>query len=416
MRQVLIEIPMLWIAGLLAVAGLGALLVGLVTRNRETVVTGAIITAVVVIAGALFWDQLDERRLPIFGFGFLLFLSFLAASGMVRRMARREGLDPERLTDMGLWIFICGIIGARLLFMLRNPEQFDSPLAFLKIWQGGIVFYGGVAAGVMVFLYYTKRYLLPPFQVLDAVAPAVAVGIAVGRFGCLLNGCCWGAPTDVPWAITFPYGSIPHVEQLSKHADRVSLGFYISNQAGDPPVIQAIDGDSWADAAGLKNGDLVRRVNGRDVTRREAGREYHDAPALLGLITQFAEPGSDITFEIDRGGHIMNQNGTLTPTPPHSIPVHPTQVYLGLAGAALVALTLGYYPVRKRPGEVMALMMIGYAVSRFVIEQYRDDEPAWIAGMTLSQSASIVLFAGGIVLFAWLRHQPLASPRVPAKV
>jgi phosphatidylglycerol:prolipoprotein diacylglycerol transferase len=434
MRQVLFEIPVVWLLAAVAAAGVAAIVYGLVFRRKETALTGCVIAAGVTIAAIVFWQKVSDGRVPIFGFGMMLCLAFFAGSWLLQRLARREGLDVDRLMDLALWLFIGGIIGARLLFLVLNRKQFSGPLDFFKFWQGGIVFYGGVVAAVPVFMFYTRRFKLPAMRVLDVIAPAVALGIGIGRFGCLMNGCCWGKPTDVPWAITFPYGSIPHFDQLIKYPKRVTLGFHTSNHEGAEPVIHEVDSDSWADAAGLRSGDVVRRVNVQEVARLERGHEMRDAPALLGRLRD-VEPGSELSLDVARDERPVSVAGTFTPRPPHSLPVHPTQIYLALAGLGLLAATIAYFPRRTRYGEVMVVLMIGYSLTRFAIEFFRDDEPpamiihttlkvlrqwflrlgidffgntapTWVDRLTISQNISIVIFAGGLLLWAWLRRGP----------
>lgn len=414
MRQILFEIPTLWLLVALLTAGIGGVVYGLVFRRKETALTGGVIAAVVAIAALVFRQNIMDGRLPIFGFGMMLCLAFFAGTWLAQRLARREGLDVDRLMDLSLWIFIGGIIGARLLFLARNRDQFNGPLDFFKFWQGGIVFYGGVVTAVLVFLFYTRRYQMPAMRVLDVLAPAVALGIAIGRLGCLMNGCCWGKPSELPWAIRFPFGSIPHIEQLFDYPDRVSLGFHISNRDSAEPIILDVDSDSWAAAAGLRRGDLVRRVGDREVVRLERGHEMRDAPALLGLLRE-VEPGSQLSLEVERKGQIVSIAGTFSPAPPHSLPVHPTQIYLALAGWCLLAATMIYFPRRTRHGEVMALLMVGYSLTRFAIEFFRDDEPPWADGLTISQNISIVIFAGGLILWGWLHRGPAITPTLPAQ-
>ena len=139
-----------------------------------------------------------------------------------------------------------------------------------------------------------------------------------------------------------------------------------------------------------------------------------DAPALLGRLCdpKLVKPGSELTLEVDRKGKAVSVTGTFAPTPPHSLPVHPTQIYLALAGWALLAATMFYFPRRTRYGEVMALLMVGYATTRFAIEYLRDDEPPWAAGLTISQNISIVIFAGGLLLWGWLRRGPARTEEV----
>jgi phosphatidylglycerol---prolipoprotein diacylglyceryl transferase len=253
-------------------------------------------------------------KLPLYGFGLMMCIGFFSASWLIHRLARREGIDVQRIADLVLWIFLWGVVGARALFMVRNPELFRNPLNFFKIWEGGIVFYGGVMTGIPVFILYTRRYGLPAWKVLDILAPGLALGIGIGRFGCLLNGCCWGAPTSVPWAVQFPPQSLP----------------------------------------------------------------WHD--------------------------HV--QRGLISADSLCSLPVHPTQVYLALAGWLLLILTLLVFPFRRRYGEAMALLMVGYSVTRFAIEFLRGDEPVWADSLTISQNISVALFIGGVFMWAWLRRAP----------
>jgi phosphatidylglycerol:prolipoprotein diacylglycerol transferase len=84
-----------------------------------------------------------------------------------------------------------------------------------------------------------------------------------------------------------------------------------------------------------------------------------------------------------------------------SLPVHPTQLYSALDGLVLLALLSAYFPLRRRDGEVMALMMVTYPVTRFLIEYLRNDEGAFVAGMTISQTISVALLCGGLAF--WYR-------------
>jgi len=148
----------------------------------------------------------------------------------------------------------------------------------------------------------------------DVAAPAVAIGAAVGRIGCFLNGCCGGALCNLPWAVRFPAGS---------HA--------------------------WA-----------RQINA----------------------------------------------GLIAPRAPASLPVHPTQLYAAIAGFLVLALLVAYYHRQRRQGEIMALLMILYPLTRWPIEAFRGDEPALLAGMTLSQNISLGLLVGGIAV--WILLKPRA--------
>ena len=96
---------------------------------------------------------------------------------------------------------------------------------------------------------------------------------------------------------------------------------------------------------------------------------------------------------------------------PWSLPIHPTQIYAAIDGLVLLLLLSAYYPLRRRDGEVMALLMVTYPVTRFVVEFLRNDEGAFFAGMTISQNISLALFTTGIIFWAWLLKQPASLYR-----
>jgi phosphatidylglycerol---prolipoprotein diacylglyceryl transferase len=113
--------------------------------------------------------------------------------------------------------------------------------------------------------------------------------------------------------------------------------------------------------------------------------------------------------------HQLNE-GLITPDAPYSLPVHPTQLYASLAALLIVVALLAYLPWRRRRGEAMALLMMGYAISRWVIEALRYDEAAIFAGMTLSQNISVALLASGLAVWVIRRFSssPDVQPHVPA--
>jgi len=96
----------------------------------------------------------------------------------------------------------------------------------------------------------------------------------------------------------------------------------------------------------------------------------------------------------------------IPPSAEISYPVHPTQLYSAFTGFLLLVLLSWYYPRRRRDGEVMALLMVFYAVARFAMEAFRDDEKAIFAGMTISQNISLILLISGLANWIWLSFQP----------
>jgi phosphatidylglycerol:prolipoprotein diacylglycerol transferase len=142
--------------------------------------------------------------LTLYTYGVLLAAAFLAGLWVAGRQARKEGLNQERVTDLAVYLLIAGLIGAKLLLLATDWSYYsNNPRQLLTIMQSGGVFYGGLLAALPVAWWYVRRHGLPGWQTADAAAPAVAIGQAIGRLGCLAAGCCFGTATNVPWAITF---------------------------------------------------------------------------------------------------------------------------------------------------------------------------------------------------------------------
>jgi phosphatidylglycerol:prolipoprotein diacylglycerol transferase len=137
-------------------------------------------------------------------YGVLLAIAFLAGLWVASRQAKRAGLDANRITDMAVWVLIAGLLGAKVLLVAVDWSYFGrNPRDVLSVFQSGGVFYGGLIAGILVAWRYARRYKLPGWQTADVLAPGVVLGQAIGRLGCFSAGCCWGKPTQLPWAVTF---------------------------------------------------------------------------------------------------------------------------------------------------------------------------------------------------------------------
>jgi phosphatidylglycerol:prolipoprotein diacylglycerol transferase len=252
----------------------------------------------------------------IHSYGLMIFVACAAALAMAVWRARRERVDPDAVYELATWLFLGGVIGARVFYFVQHPESLHHPSDVFRTWEGGNVFYGCILGGLTGSILYWFRRPFPFLGMCDVAAPAVAIGAALGRIGCFLNGCCHGAISALPCAVRFPIGS---------HA--------------------------W-----------VRHLNA----------------------------------------------GLIPPEAPSSLPVHPTQLYSALAGFLVLGLILGDARRPRRAGELMALLMIAYPLTRWPVEALRGDEPAVFAGMTWSQSISLALLAGGMVLRFILRSRPVS--------
>jgi phosphatidylglycerol---prolipoprotein diacylglyceryl transferase len=156
--------------------------------------------------------------LPIYGYGMMLFLAFFFCTWLASWLAKKEGIATQHIQDLGLWIFVCGILGARITYMLQYGVSWTE---IYKIWDGGLVFYGSAIGGVVGYFgayhFILRKYHISTWKMADIIAPCGALGLCLGRFGCLLNGCCYGnvACPDCP-AISFPLPTSPRFEMVTR--------------------------------------------------------------------------------------------------------------------------------------------------------------------------------------------------------
>ena len=147
---------------------------------------------------------LQVGSLKIYAYGVFVAVGFLSAIWVAGREIARQGIDREKFYDMGFWVVLSAIAGARLFHVLVYWRQYaPDPVEILKLWNGGLVFYGGFIAAVAACLLYLRRNRIPFLPVADASAVAIPLGLAFGRLGCTMAGCCFGKPSTLPWAVTF---------------------------------------------------------------------------------------------------------------------------------------------------------------------------------------------------------------------
>ena len=146
-------------------------------------------------------------------FGLLVALGFVAGIWIASRCARRTGIAPASIQEIVIpWILLGGLVGARFLYVVSywNESFAGRPFAeVFQVWNGGLVFYGGLAGAVLVAIWRIRAMRLPLWATADCLAPGIALGHVFGRLGCFLNGCCHGRPAEGWWAIRFPKGVIP---------------------------------------------------------------------------------------------------------------------------------------------------------------------------------------------------------------
>ena len=162
-------------------------------------------------------------------YGVFLAGAFASALAYAVASAARRGLDTDGIFNLFLLIVFAAIAGSRLLYVLFTPAYyFEHPLEALRIWEGGLVFHGGLLLAVPAVWVYLRRSRLPVWETADIAAPAIALGQSVGRLGCLAAGCCFGSPSSASWAVTFTHPEALAPKGLPLHPTQL----YASLSAG----------------------------------------------------------------------------------------------------------------------------------------------------------------------------------------
>lgn len=340
--------------------------------------------------------------LPIRGYGAMVLLATIAGIGLAVLRARRMGLQPDLIYTLAFWMFVCGIVGARVFFVAQNWSQFQRPTPaatvaqMLKFTEGGLVVYGSVIGGLLAGAVFVVRKGLPLLAVGDLIAPSMLIGMGIGRIGCLLNGCCWGGECEGPFCVRFPKGSPPYQDQLHRGS---LLGLNIDSTSGGREI-SAVQAGSLGAAAGLQVGDRVAVV---DVASNEHFRESQsddDADeAGVSLVTN----RQTVQWRVGQ-------------LPDRSLPVVPIQVYASVNGFVLFLLLWFLYPFRTRDGQVFATMITLYPITRVLEEIIRVDEPGRFGtALSISQIVSLVILfcAAALWLYIWRSPRRLAFPASP---
>ena len=249
--------------------------------------------------------------ITVYTYGVLLAAAYLLGLRLAMARGKAQGLDQTRVLDLGIYVIISALVGAKLLLVVTDFKTFAAnPRELVSLVREGGVFYGGLLSAVAVAIWYIRRIGLPLWTTCDVFAPGIALGHVVGRFGCLFAGCCYGKPTSVSWAIRFT----------------------------DP-------------------------------------------------------------FAASNAGTPLN------------VPLHPTQLYEAGAEALILGMLLATeWRGRRFAGRTFWLYMFLYAVSRYIIENYRDDPRGTVLVFSTSQFISLILAPLAIVMLVYLRRRKAPDP------
>jgi len=356
--------------------------------------------------GAVIWLLLPKVAepglgLPIRGYGTMLLIAVASGSALAAWRGYRVGIDPELMIALIFWGFVPGILGARVYYVVTHWAEFPRPTLMqtlgeiVNITQGGLVVYGALIGGLLGFGAFLIKHKLPPLAMLDILTPGMLLGLALGRVGCFLNGCCFGGVCDLPWAVRFPVGSPPYVQ----HAEEGKIFLYGLKLLGPDdslPTITEVEPGSPADGRGLKPGQTFRAVNGASVPT------VYDARWAL---IHAHRHGREITLEV--AGMAQPVRIPIPNPLPRSAPVHPTQLYSTIDALVLCLFLLAFDPFKRRDGEVLALFLTFYPINRFLMECIRTDEPGvWGTSLTGAQFLSLAILVGVVGLWWYLLRRP----------
>ncbi len=320
MHPILFRIPLphrplkLWWA-LVALAVLSALYGAFFARKKQKdeALTGLVVAAL-ACAGAYTWRATEYKleSLPIYSYGVLLGSSLIVGWFLTLGLAEKDKLPRETMANCYVITAIAALVGARVLYILTNPSQFDTTADWFALRRGGLVAYGGFLGGFLGSWLYLQRQHIRLLPWADIAVPSLASGLLITRIGCYLYGCDFGtrlSATSPGWLQKL--GSFPHLPDGT-------LGYDDKGQA------------------------LVGSIP----------YAHH-----LKMCQEMAYKAADCINLKD-----------------HSFPVHPTQIYEALVGLGLLALLLWHRKHQKFRGQIFFTFVFSYGLLRFILELWRDDE------------------------------------------
>ena len=322
--------------------------------------------------------------LPIRGYGVMLMLGVVSAMAIAMLRCEKAGLSRDAFFSLATWTIVAGMLGARMFYVIQKWNELAGETIREKLWtalqvtEGGLVVYGSVIGGLIAVTFWSRKNRFPLLVLADCITPAFFIGLAFGRIGCLLNGCCYGGlcETSLP-SISFPSGSPAYMDQL---VSGKLLGIEAeSDPSGDSaPSIVQVKPDSWASANEIHKGQKLIAIKERQV----------DGPNPSDSL---AAPVFEAMIQVGNR-KLQVAGGEL---PKRSVPVHPSQIYAAISGLVLCLWTILFSTTTKRRGMVFGAALVAYGVQRIIEEIIRVDEAGQFGtSLSIAQWISI----GGILL------------------
>ncbi len=348
-------------------------------KQNKRLEYGLNISVILLIAGAatMAIELLGYSASPrVYGYGLMLVCGFALATLLAQFLARRAGENPAHITQIAIISLVGGIVGSRAAYVVKNWDQFanDSLMNVINISSGGLVYFGGLIAAAGMALVYMRIRRLPTRRYLDILAASIMLGLAFGRAGCLLNGCCYGSLAQPDWPLSTSFAM--YSKPLIKLDGR------------DNPYSLKTDSPSHVYADQIERGIVFPHAS-----------LIHSSPDTLNLAGSLIAPRDFTDAQIA----LAEQS--------YSHPVKPAQVLGIINGVLLAGLLLGFYRIRRREGQVFAMFLICYPITRFVLELIRATDPHDLAKgiFTHNQYTSMAMLAMGVIMMLSLRFVPASS-------
>jgi len=374
------------------------------------------------------------------GYGLALMVGFLLSIMWAARRALRSGANPDIVLNCGFVALLGGVFGSRAMFVAHYWREFAGRGSFwqvaggiIDVRKGGLEYYGGFIAVVVLTLLYLGFGRHSIRWYLDIMAPSAALGMAIGRIGCFLNGCCFGGVCDLPWAVRFPFGSGAAQQQWLDRQPGSALpvellafapgGMGLDGAAARPLAQEElrVSDKQFAEARKEQDEALARVTDLR--AKLKLAADTAQTSKLQRQVTQAEQQAvaaggeyRDLLLHLRRYGLSLPALRALAAERP-SLPVHPAQLYSTITLGLLALLLSAVYWRRTRDGQVICTMLLIEPLTRWTLELLRADNPqdvniAWLpVPLTISQFLAVCLSAAGLIGLLWLRRLPPRSPR-----
>lgn len=341
--------------------------------------------------------------LPIRGYGLMLMLGVVSAVSLAYRQAKHIGWSLDRLLSLTFATVVGGIVGARVFFVVQKWSELPGDTIFERLYEafkfteGGLVVYGGIIGALVPIGAWSWWRGYRFFAVADFVVPVFLLGLAIGRIGCLLNGCCYGGICEARLpAVSFPKGSLPYMDQLISGE---LLGIRVAKTAGAESnrTIAEVRSGTWAEKQGLRPGQQLGAIHPY-LFPPSKGEDPVGSPRVSAQI------------EVDR--QVLDVTSDL---PSRSLPTHPSQIYAAIHAALLSGFLFCLWPNVRRDGIVFGLGWAMYGVSRMIEEWIRIDETGQFGtSLSIAQWISLGGIAAGLTILAIQARKPPGRSLLPA--